>query len=164
MPASEYDLILDSPLGRLGIVLQNERVARVAYVVQARRTRSPVSAFARRVSEEFAAYFKDGGFRFTVPVATGGTPFQQRVWHALADIPPGTVCTYGELARSLGSGARAVGNACRRNPLAVIIPCHRVVGATGLVGYAGHTRGAGLARKRWLLAHEALARGDLKSA
>lgn len=166
MSAPDYDLILDTPPGRLGIRLQGGRVVRVDWLAQGRQTRAPATAFARRVGAEFAAYFRDGGFRFTLPVTIpGGTPFQQRVWRALADLPPGAVRTYGELARSLGSGARAVGNACRHNPLAVIIPCHRVVGANGLGGYAGHTRGAGLERKRWLLAHEASARDDyLKSA
>jgi methylated-DNA-[protein]-cysteine S-methyltransferase len=159
MPDPEPDLILDSPLGRLAIALQGEQVAAVAYRPRARRTRAADTALARRIGAQFAAYFRDGSFHFTLPVTTGGTPFQQRVWRALAEIPPGEVRTYGELAVALGSGARAVGSACRSNPLPVIIPCHRVVAAAGLGGYAGHTRGAGLARKRWLLAHEARATG-----
>ena len=87
-----------------------------------------------------------------IPVMTGGTPFQQRVWEALRAIPAGTVMTYGEMAAKLGKphAFRAVGAANALNPLAIVIPCHRLVGANGsLTGYAG-----GLERKRWLLEHE----------
>ncbi len=87
-----------------------------------------------------------------VPVDGGGTPFQRRVWAALRRIPPGRTTTYGALAAALGMprASRAVGLACGRNPVALAVPCHRVVGADGrLTGYAG-----GLARKRWLLEHE----------
>jgi methylated-DNA-[protein]-cysteine S-methyltransferase len=79
-----------------------------------------------------------------------GTPYQQAVWRALLKIPWAEVRTYGEVARDLGSGARAVGGANHRNPVAILVPCHRVVaGDGGLGGYGG-----GLERKRWLLAHE----------
>ena len=87
-----------------------------------------------------------------IPVNAGGTPFQRRVWAALRDIPPGKTTTYGDLALHLGNGkaSRAVGLANSLNPIAIVIPCHRVIGASGkLTGYAG-----GLERKRWLLAHE----------
>jgi O-6-methylguanine DNA methyltransferase len=87
-----------------------------------------------------------------VEVATGGTPFQRKVWHALRAIPPGRTVSYGQLAASLGDAraSRAAGSANGANPIAIVVPCHRVVGANGaLAGYAG-----GLARKRWLLDHE----------
>ena len=88
----------------------------------------------------------------TLAVETGGTPFQREVWSALRAIPPGTTVTYAELARKVGRPAatRAVGTINGRNPIAIVVPCHRVVGADGsLTGYAG-----GLWRKRWLLTHE----------
>lgn len=87
-----------------------------------------------------------------LPVRTGGTDFQRRVWAALREIPSGATTTYAALARSIGrpSACRAVGLANGANPIAIVLPCHRVVGSTGaLTGYAG-----GLARKRWLLEHE----------
>lgn len=96
-----------------------------------------------------------------IPVDTGGTPFQQRVWQMLRQIPAGKTATYGELALKLSSlgAARAVGLANAVNPVAVVVPCHRVIGADGrLVGYGG-----GLDRKRWLLSHEAM-RGTLQVA
>ena len=88
----------------------------------------------------------------TIPWAAAGDTFQQSVWKALVRIPPGTTLSYGELARSLGmpQAARAVGWANGSNPVAIVVPCHRVIGATGkLTGYAG-----GLHRKQWLLRHE----------
>lgn len=88
----------------------------------------------------------------TIPVETGGTPFQLEVWCALREIPCGTTTSYGELARRIGrpKAVRAVGAANGDNPIAVVVPCHRVIGSNGsLTGYGG-----GLERKRWLLDHE----------
>ena len=88
----------------------------------------------------------------TIPVNPGGTQFQSQVWHALRSIPPGTTLSYGELAKQLGNPAavRAVGTTNSLNPISIVLPCHRVIGANGsLTGYAG-----GLERKRWLLQHE----------
>jgi methylated-DNA-[protein]-cysteine S-methyltransferase len=88
----------------------------------------------------------------SLPVDLAGTPFQRKVWSALRTIPAGTTKSYAALAETVGitGGARPVGTANGRNPVAIVIPCHRVIGADGsLTGYAG-----GLARKRWLLRHE----------
>jgi methylated-DNA-[protein]-cysteine S-methyltransferase len=113
------------------------------------------------VRDAFHAYFAgEIGRLESLKVAVAGTPFQRAVWAALRDIPPGTTVSYGEIARRVGAAggtlaARAVGVANRENPVALVIPCHRVVGASGaLTGYAG-----GIQRKRWLLAHEASASG-----
>jgi len=105
------------------------------------------------VRAALAAYFR-GELRAleTLPVDGGGTPFQRRVWSALRAIPLGETRSYGQLAAQLGSpkAMRAVGLANGRNPISLAVPCHRVIGADGsLTGYAG-----GLARKKWLLAHE----------
>jgi methylated-DNA-[protein]-cysteine S-methyltransferase len=94
----------------------------------------------------------------TIPVCTGGTPFQQQVWQSLRSIPPGTTLTYAQLADRVGkpNAYRAVGMANSQNPISIVLPCHRVIGSnTRLTGYAG-----GLDRKRWLLNHEgAIGRG-----
>ncbi len=116
---------------------------------------APSSAFERRVVQQLENYFEYPATNFSVPFALAGTPFQQQVWLALTGIPAGETLTYGELAADLGSGARAVGNACRHNPVPVIVPCHRVVAAGGIGGYSGSTNGPRLDRKRWLLKHEA---------
>jgi len=102
---------------------------------------------------QLTAYFAGSLRVFDLPLAPAGTAFQQAVWRALAAIPCGHTTSYGELARALGrpSASRAVGAANGANPLAIVVPCHRVVGASGaLTGYAG-----GVDAKRWLLAHEA---------
>lgn len=110
-------------------------------------------AFFAGVRDQLAAYFAGRLTRFTVPLATQGTAFQRRVWAALGEIPLGSTASYSALALHLGSpgAARAVGAANSRNPISLIVPCHRVVGAGGtLTGYAG-----GLVLKQWLLEHEA---------
>lgn len=91
---------------------------------------------------------------FDVPLMTRGSEFQQKVWSELEAIPSGQTRTYGEIARKVGSSPRAIGGACRRNPVAVIVPCHRVVSASGAGGYAGDTRGDNMQVKLWLLDHE----------
>lgn len=104
------------------------------------------------VRDQLVAYFQGKLTRFEVTLLPEGTLFQQKVWTALKGISCGTTETYGELAKRLGSpqSSRAVGLATGRNPISVIIPCHRLIGADGsLTGYAG-----GLAMKRWLLEHE----------
>lgn len=103
--------------------------------------------------EQLAAYFAGRRRGFDLPLAPEGTPFQRMVWQELLRIPPGETITYGELALRIGSpsASRAVGLANGRNPIAIVVPCHRVIGANGkLTGYAG-----GLARKQALLALEA---------
>lgn len=109
----------------------------------------PEAALLRRAAGELAEYFAGERQSFTVPVRAEGTDFQRGVWKALCRIPYGETRTYGEIAREVGSprGARAVGMACNRNPVMLLIPCHRVVGSNGkLVGFAG-----GIAMKEALL-------------
>lgn len=89
-----------------------------------------------------------------IPLAPQGTPFQRSVWHELSEIPLGETRTYGDIANKLNSSPRAVGNACRKNPIQIIIPCHRIISAKGIGGYAGKTDGKQLNIKRWLLKHE----------
>ena len=107
----------------------------------------------RGIVQALSAYFAGELDRLaSIPWRVAGTPFQRKVWTALPRIPPGTTVSYGALAASLGSprAMRAVGHANGANPISVVIPCHRLIGADGsLVKY-----GSGLARKRWLLAHE----------
>lgn len=99
------------------------------------------------LEEELGRYWSGEEVRFTVPVNAPGTPFQKKVWAALREVPWGRTLTYGELAERVGSNARAVGQANGANPVAIVVPCHRIVGRDGsLVGYAG-----GLDMKRELL-------------
>jgi methylated-DNA-[protein]-cysteine S-methyltransferase len=153
---------IPSPLGRVAIAARAGRLcalefgsARLARQLDARypgalrrRARDPFG-----LSAKIRAYLAgDLGAVDSIPVETGGTPFQQRVWRALRRIPAGRTKTYGDLARALGVGAaaRAVGAANGRNPISLVVPCHRLIGGDdSLTGYGG-----GLWRKRWLLRHE----------
>ena len=152
--AIRYSLVIDSPLGRLGVLVADQQLHRLDYLAASTRRRAAASAFEYRVVQALEDYFDNPQSTFSLPVVLAGTAFQQRVWQALRKIPSGDTLTYGELAARLGSGARAVGNACRRNPVSIIVPCHRVVAAGGVGGYSGSTAGPEISRKRWLLQHE----------
>jgi methylated-DNA-[protein]-cysteine S-methyltransferase len=152
-------LRLDSPVGALRVEADTEAV-RVVHFVERGETVSDggatVPAAARKLAEravaELQEYFRGERRDFTVKVRPLGTKFQQRVWSALQRIPFGATRSYGDVARAIGApkAVRAVGGANNRNPIAIVIPCHRVIGADGkLVGYGG-----GLVHKAWLLKHE----------
>lgn len=156
-PAPTPDRVarLRLPFGVLELVSNGRALTRVAYLPRDTVAQAPSDDITARAAREVDRYLDDPAFRFTIPLAPSGTEFQQRVWHALAQIPPGQARTYGELARTLGSAARAVGQACGANRIALIVPCHRVVGAKGVLGGFMNARdGDPVAVKRWLLAHE----------
>jgi methylated-DNA-[protein]-cysteine S-methyltransferase len=149
---------LESPLGPLlltsdaGGVLTRVRMRSRGHMTTdpAWRRDDTMLGDARR---QLAAYFAGELQRFDLVLALPGTPFQQRVWQALRDLHYGETVSYGELARRIGEAgaARAVGLANHNNPLPIVVPCHRVIGADGsLTGFGG-----GIGRKRWLLTHEA---------
>ncbi|QEZ44028.1 methylated-DNA--[protein]-cysteine S-methyltransferase [Cupriavidus oxalaticus] len=157
---------IDSPLGTMllraegtcltGVFFAGQKYypANVANVAAGSGEAAPQeAAVLERAAQELAEYFAGKRDAFTVPVRFAGSPFQQRVWQALQAIPCGATASYGELAGALGlppTHARAVGGAVGRNPLSVIVPCHRVLGTAGaLTGYAG-----GIERKRALLRRE----------
>lgn len=150
----DYAAVIVSPLGRLGIHAQ-EALTSIDFVSNRIPLQPPRTPLARQVCAQLKAYFADPRTRFELPLAPGGTAFQQRAWRALQRIPTGTARTYGELARTLKSAPRAVGGACRANPIPIVVPCHRVVAANGVGGFMGATRGRAMDIKRWLLEHEA---------
>jgi AraC family transcriptional regulator of adaptative response/methylated-DNA-[protein]-cysteine methyltransferase len=133
---------------RRGLERQVERLrARVGGGIVPGRT-APIA----QIEAELAAYFAGRSTQFGTPLARCGSPFEESVWRALIAIPPGRTRSYGELARAIGKprAVRAVARANGANPFAIVVPCHRIIGADGgLGGYGG-----GLARKRWLLDHE----------
>jgi methylated-DNA-[protein]-cysteine S-methyltransferase len=144
-----------APFAVLGIRTAGTFVTGINYLPLRERAQAPTDALAERACRQLERYFADPQFRFTLPLAPGGTDFRQRVWQAISQIPIGESRTYGELARQLRSAPRAIGGACGANPIALVIPCHRVVGTHGsLGGFMGVTEGDPIAIKRWLLAHE----------
>jgi len=153
--AIRYAAKVLAPFAILGLTTNGSAVTSLAYLPAGDAESAPTDAVAELAVHELGRYLQDPGVRFTVPVAPRGTPFQQRVWQALVAIPSGDVRTYGELAHALASAPRAVGQACGANPIGLIVPCHRVVGAQGALGGFMHAAtGDSIAIKRWLLAHE----------
>ena len=155
-----YHAILTAPFAgvKLGIRMQGAALCALDFVAPAVDDLPAVDAQSAAVVQQLRAYFADSAYRFSLPLACAGTPFQQRVWQALRELPAGQTLSYGGLAQRLASGPRAVGGACRANPVPIVVPCHRVVSATNLGGYTGVGFGeagsAALAIKRWLLDHE----------
>ncbi len=143
-----------SPVGTLRVLFTEREVVGVDILSRAETKQNVSSVMAKKISRQFNGYFTQPDKTICLPVQLVGTSFQQRVWRALQAIPVGETMSYGALAKKLNSSARAVGNACRANPLPVIVPCHRVVAKSGLGGYSGKTHGRQIAIKRWLLEHE----------
>lgn len=146
--------ILESPLGPLRLYCRASVLARIDFDARRSPDDCDPPPMASAIGRELSAYFEDAAYRPRLALAARGTAFQQRVWQALCALSPGETISYGDLAGRLGSGARAVANACRANPLPIVVPCHRVIAARGPGGYAGQREGSMLARKLWLLAHE----------
>lgn len=142
---------VETPIGTLGLVGSNAGLGRVLWSAAGLREES--SALLDEAAAQLGAYFAGERTGFDLPLDLGGSDFQRRCWLALASIPYGRTVSYGEQARRLGLGpdaARAVGAANGRNPLPLVLPCHRVIGADGsLTGFGG-----GLHLKRLLLEHE----------
>ena len=151
---------LASPIGALRLTERDGALVALDWEATARKTSSADTPLLRRAREALAAYFAGRLTAFDLPCAPSGTPFQKRVWAEMERIPFGATLTYGELARRIGSSARAVGNACGANPLPIVVPCHRVLAAGGLGGYSGF---GGSNTKRWLLAHESAQRALFKA-
>ena len=139
---------------KLGIAVKDEAITCIDFLPGNAKEIAAGSGIAAAAVRQLQNYFHDPRHAFDLPLAPLGTPFQQRIWSALQRISPGTTRRYGDLARQMGSSARAVGGACRANPIPLVIPCHRVVAAQGMGGFMGVTAGRGLRIKRQLLAHE----------
>lgn len=152
--ARDFDAVIAAPFGRLGFILDGDAITDVSFLDKNTPLSTPRTPQARKVSRMLRSYFTNPRISFRLPLETSGTAFQRRVWRALQWIPVGKTLSYGELARKLDTSARAVGNACRSNPIPIIIPCHRVVASNGAGGFMGKRAGAALDLKHWLLAHE----------
>lgn len=145
--ASDFYRRITTPVGDMGLLGNGAELC--ALELHPQQLRRDEDALLLRAERELAEYFAGRRRSFSVPLCIRGTPFQLLVWRALADIPYGQAETYGSIARRIGreSACRAVGMACNQNPLPILLPCHRVLGAGNrLTGYAG-----GLEMKKYLL-------------
>jgi methylated-DNA-[protein]-cysteine S-methyltransferase len=144
---------IDSAVGRLALEADDDCVTGVRWASAGERMRSAApNPVLKEAIRQLDRYFNRKLRRFELPLAARGTDYQKRVWAMMRAIPFGETATYGGMAMALGSGPRAVGMACGRNPIPIIVPCHRVLGAGGKEG--GFSGGRGLPTKRQLLAIE----------
>lgn len=156
--------VVKTPIGNIGIITTQDEtcVAALCFVAAKIPAKAPSNSLAKKVATELQSYFRNATSKFSVPVKLNGTPLQQKIWRELKKIKIGSTVTYGQLAERLQTSPRVIGNACRANPIPVIIPCHRVVGVNGLGGYGGActknknipTNKQLLQNKLWLLEHE----------
>jgi methylated-DNA-[protein]-cysteine S-methyltransferase len=154
MPQTSFFITMKSPLGLLTLTSDGKALTGIYTKEDKLDAQHPLrtqklDAVLKKAKKQLDEYFKGKRDQFDVPLFFSGTVFQKKVWRALMRIPYGQTLSYGELAREIGKpkAARAVGMANNKNPLCIIVPCHRVIGADGsLTGYAG-----GLDKKKWLL-------------
>ena len=146
--------VMASPVGRLLVETDDDQLVKLEYHCKKKLTSHKLNAFSSQVKKQIENYFKSPESNFTVPVSLEGTAFQKKVWAALQKIPAGQTRTYGDISKQLNSSPRAVGNACRANPVPLIVPCHRVIARSGIGGFGGKVAGKTIDCKRWLLQHE----------
>jgi methylated-DNA-[protein]-cysteine S-methyltransferase len=147
-----YTGYFESPIGLLRVVCSEKALLSLDFVDQRGQQNTTSCALLEESLTQLKAYFDGNLKQFSLPVEPDGTPFQKGVWHALQKVKFGATTSYGAIAQSIGNpkSVRAVGAANGSNPIAIVIPCHRIIGSNGkLTGYGG-----GLWRKEWLLSHE----------
>lgn len=152
---SRENFVMNTPVGSISIQVESEQLKKID-LNSMLPLKLPRTAFAKKVAEQIQCYFTNQDYCFDLVLPQDGTEHQLKVWSALTKIPKGTVLTYGELAKQIGSSARAIGNACRRNPIPIVVPCHRIVAANDIGGFAGAKDGQLLNIKKILLKHEGL--------
>jgi methylated-DNA-[protein]-cysteine S-methyltransferase len=152
--------VVAAPFGAVAVETEGGRVLALRFLPPAPEV-APSNDLGVEAVEQLKRYFADPSFCFDLPLDVRGSHFQRRVWDAISAIPSGTTRRYGELAADLAAPARAVGQACGDNRLPIVIPCHRVIGADSLGGFAHASSGFSLSIKRWLLEHEGALRGTL---
>lgn len=145
---------LHSPIGKLKLYIQQNKLTKVDFLPEDATIEPPQDKISQHICNELEKYFKNPNHQFDIEFELAGTEFQKKVWQTLRTIPAGKTETYSSLAELLKTGARAIGNACRTNPIPIIIPCHRIVGKNHLGGYVGNIEGKLMDTKKWLLKHE----------
>lgn len=160
MPIESF--YLQTPIGRLLVSCEGNKVIEVNLGMDNKKncqrqisgTKELKSHFSKNVEDQIGHYFDGALTCFTLDLLVQGTDYQKSVWQCISAIKWGDRLTYSDIAEQLNSSARAVGNACRANPVPIIVPCHRVVAKSGLGGFAGQREGNNINVKTWLLEHE----------
>ncbi len=152
-PVSFDDALINTPFGAVAIAVYGRQLAIELLPASVQIEKESTHPLVKLACQQIMQYLQQPKTRFDLPFEQQGSAFQQRVWQAIAAIPCGQTRTYGELAMQIGSGARAVANACGANQLPLVVPCHRVVAQGGIGGFMqGKANGLGI--KQWLLQHE----------
>ncbi len=149
-----YTAKLKTPFGMLGIRAEGKWVRRIDYLARDAHRLGPRNVLSARACREIRRYLENPRHRFDLPICPAGTDFQRRIWKEVARIPSGSTRTYMDIAHALHTAPRPVGAACGANPIALVIPCHRVVASNGLGGFNHRRSGSFVEIKRWLLQHE----------
>ena len=151
----QYAARIKAPFATIGVIADDTAVTAIHFLPTTIAAKSPtLNTIAHLATVQLMAYLDNPKYKFDVPVRLVGSKHQLDVWHAMQKIAAGKTKTYGELAESITSSPRAVGTACGRNPVPIVVPCHRIVAANGLGGFMGGKMADPLAIKRWLLTHE----------
>lgn len=148
------EAVISTPLGVLVFEADENALRGIRFVLDEIDLIQPQTPLLKEACRQMLAYFDDPHFSFDLPLHQKGSVFARRVWDALREIPVGSAKTYGQLALQLNTGPRALANACKANEFPIIIPCHRVLSASGIGGYCGHIQGPFIEIKRKLLALE----------
>jgi methylated-DNA-[protein]-cysteine S-methyltransferase len=143
-----------TPFAVLGICTVGELLTDIEYLPRGAATLAPLNKLAERVCRQIERYVDDPQYRFKLPFEYRGTAFQCRVWHEISKISPGKTNTYKDIALRIRNAPRAVGGACGKNRLPLLIPCHRVLASNGIGGFMHARGGEPIQIKKWLLAHE----------
>jgi len=146
------DTLLSTPIGCIKITVNNKYLTNLKFI-QKSTLKIDNSIFVKSIEQQLQSYFSNPKFKIKIPIKPHGTTFQKSVWNKLQEIPSGIVCTYGELAKKLNSSPRAIGQACKANPIPIIIPCHRIISKTSVGGFMGNSTKF-LKIKKNLLSHE----------
>jgi len=154
MRQESYSAVIKTPVGKIGITAADHVLLGIEYLAARSKLKDADNAFTENVIKQLQAYFDDPTFEFDIAYDLTGTPYQKRVWNRLKRIRSGQTLNYSDVAKQLKSGPRAVGGACRNNPISIIIPCHRVISKSGIGGYSGDWETGKVDIKRWLLNHE----------
>jgi methylated-DNA-[protein]-cysteine S-methyltransferase len=153
-----WDAVIEFPVMKVAVSTRDDRVAEIRYLPPSSASMSPRNALAERAARQLERYREDADAAFDLPLLIEGSPLQRSVWEAMCAIPRGETRTYGAIAQQLGDAdykmLRAIGQACGDNRLPIVIPCHRVVAADGIGGFAHSSGGFLIEAKRWLLLHE----------
>lgn len=151
---NRFQACMRTPFAVLGIRTDGDYLTHIEFLPRKHPLLDPLTPAAALACQQLEAYVNNSSFRFTLMLSVEGTLHQMAVWRALQQIPRGETRTYGDMARAIKSAPRAVGQACGKNPVPIIIPCHRVVSSTGMGGFMGAQDGDPIKIKQWLLAHE----------